>query len=266
MKLSKMKKLNHLLSGVIVLSALTIVSCGAKKEILQNAGLTSSDIVNGKTVSKKNENSHSIVAIIADKDDGQALCTGTIVSPEVILTAAHCVDESPKKLHIVFGVDVQQTTEKDIRYADKFVKHPNWNRHMPSGEGDLALIHFKGSLPAGYAPVTLADENLKLKKGQKIFMLGFGVTDGETEVGSGKLRQTTSIIIEQQSTNEYVSDGTKSSVCFGDSGGPAFVKVDKAYFQWGVASSVLNKSCDEASIHTALMNYGAWIKSTINKM
>ena len=144
MKISKQKKMNYLLSGVIVSTTLMLISCGAKKELLQNSGLINSGIVNGKNVSKKNENSHSIVAIIADKEDGQALCTGTIVSPEVILTAAHCVDETPQKLHIVFGQDVQKTKEKDIRYADKYVKHPSWKRHMPSGEGDLALIHFKG--------------------------------------------------------------------------------------------------------------------------
>ena len=266
MKFSKNQKLNLLATGVLILSTLILGACGAKKDTGNSDELESSDIVNGKTVTNKNGNAHSLVAIIAQKNGGQSLCTGTIVAPEVILTAAHCVDETPQKLQIVFDVNLQKKTGKEIREADKFIQHPNWNRHLPSGEGDLALIHFKGGLPEGHTQVILADENLKLKMGQKVLMMGFGVTDGQSETGAGKLRQTNSLIIEQHSPTEYVTDGHKSSVCFGDSGGPAFIKIGKEFVQWGVASSVTNKSCDEASIHTEVMKYEPWIKSTIIKM
>lgn len=250
----------------LILTSLSFTSCGANKESAQSTETEVSDIVNGKSVTQKNENSHSIVAIVAERNEGQALCTGTIVSPDVILTAAHCVDGSPQRLHIVFNVTVSKTNAKNIRDADKVMQHPNWNHHMPSGEGDLALIHFKGDLPEGYKPVKLADENLKLKMGEKVLMIGYGVTNGDSETGSGKLRQTTSEIIERHSPTEIITDGQKSSVCFGDSGGPAFIKSGKEYVQWGVASSVTNKSCDEASIHTEVMKYEQWIHSSITKL
>jgi V8-like Glu-specific endopeptidase len=160
MKYSNYQRLNAFFLGTLILSTVTLVACGANKDTPPTTDLEVSDIVNGKAVTKKNENAHSIVAIVAEKNGGQSLCTGSIVAPEVILTAAHCVEGSPQKLHLVFGLNIQKANKKnDTREADKFIIHPNWGRHLPSGESDLALIHFKGALPEGYSPVKLADDN-----------------------------------------------------------------------------------------------------------
>ncbi len=267
MNFSKLKKalpLKEALFCGLILSTLTFESCGVNGENAKATHTELSDIVNGKTVTQKNENSHSIVAFVAEKNNVQSLCTGTIVAPSVILTAAHCVDDSPQSLHVVFGLTVQKA--KEIHEADKVIQHSNWNRHLPSGEGDLALIHFKGNLPEGYQPVKLASDNLNLKDGQKVLMIGYGVINGEAETGSGKLRQTTTSVIGRHSPTEIVTDGKKSSVCFGDSGGPAFIKIKNEFFQWGVASSVANRSCDESSIHTEVMKYEPWIHTAIAKL
>ena len=256
---------NKLICIFPILFNLMLTSCGSSSNPSGVSTLSTSDIVNGKTLSKKNVISHSIVALVAEKSSGQSLCTGTLISSNVVLTAAHCVEDHPEKLQIVFSGNVQKTKAQDIRQSDKFLQHPNWQRHMPLGEGDLALIHFKGDLPEGFTPIELVGADFNLKMGQKILMAGYGVTDGESESGSGKLRQTHSVIIDQHSATEFVSDGKKSSVCFGDSGGPGLVKVGDKIFQWGVASSVTNQACNEASIHTAVMKYESWIKSTVGK-
>ena len=243
-----------------------LASCGANPQSEVNSSVTTSDIVNGKALTKKNPISHSIVALVFEKANGQALCTGSLISSNVVLTAAHCVEDHPERMTIVFSQNVQKSKPEERRLSDKYVQHPNWQRHLNSGEGDLALVHFTGDLPKGFSPIKLVDANYNLKMGQKIIMAGFGVTDGETESGSGKLRLTHSTLIDQHSATEFVSDGKKTSVCFGDSGGPAFIQEGDRLLQWGVASSVTNQACNEASIHTAIMNYENWIKSNIAKL
>jgi V8-like Glu-specific endopeptidase len=222
-------------------------------------------IVRGQTLKEDDESGHSVVALIFEKADGQALCTGTILSEDTILTAAHCVDGRPRRISVIFGPTVKKAERQNTRSVDTYVQHSRWQRPTEKGRGDLALVHFQGGLPQGFKPVTLAQANVALKPGTPVKMIGYGVTNGRTETGSGTLRVAQSTVLSQYSSTEIVTDGKKSSVCFGDSGGPAFVsdKKTKTKFrlvQWGVASSVLNHSCNEASIHTSVMSYSRWFK------
>src|SRR6185295_20195739 len=50
-------------------------------------------------------------AVVALLDGGRAFCTGTLVSPHVVVTAAHCIDVSlggrePSTLQAFFGTTV----------------------------------------------------------------------------------------------------------------------------------------------------------------
>jgi secreted trypsin-like serine protease len=261
------EKLNEFILGLLILSTLILSSCGLKKGRQETSDqIERSAIVNGKSLSTKGENSHSVVALISENREGEALCTGSIVSDSVILTAAHCVEGSPRRIQIIFGADIKKITDENIRLADTAISHPNWGRNLKSGRADLALVHFKGGLPTRYFPVTLADQATHLREGQDVTMIGYGVTSGEREKGSGKLRQTTTQIIGQKSPSEIVTDGESSSVCFGDSGGPAFIKEGNESIQWGVASAVENRACNEASIHTEIISFGPWIHRTINRL
>jgi secreted trypsin-like serine protease len=251
----------------LLLLSFMLASCGAQKhsDVVEDGDFETGDIVNGKSVSAKNVLGHSVVALVSENEKGESLCTGSLISSGVVLTAAHCVEHNPKSMKIIFALDVHKAKESSMRDVDKFVKNPNWTHHLDSGEGDLALVHFKGNVPAGYVPLKLAPEKLELKIGKKITIIGYGVTDGESKTNSGKLRQTSSEIIDRKSETEMVTDGQQSSVCFGDSGGPAVIKNGKDIFQWGVASSVTNRDCTEASIHTEVMPYRDWIASALKK-
>ncbi len=225
-----------------------------------------SAIVNGRAVLKSDVAGQSVAALIAQTESGQALCTGSIVSEDTILTAAHCVDHDPQQLTVVFGLNLYPDTASETRDVTGFTQNPRWLKSTARGRGDLALVHFKGGLPEGYQPVELAGKNLELSPGTEVTMLGYGVTEGTAHLGSGVLRMTTTTVLEQVSPTELLTDGRESSVCFGDSGGPAFSLIDDHWVQWGVASSVLNKSCDRASVHTSVVSYVRWISAAAKKL
>jgi secreted trypsin-like serine protease len=262
-----MKKSNFLLMSCF--SILLLTSCGEVKKnqnFNNKINVEGGAVVGGKNTNSKNPLAKTIVAIVSKQENGEALCTGSIIDSHVILTAAHCVEHESREIKIIFGVDIHKTKEEFIRIADKIIIQPNWNQHLSSGEGDLALIHFKGDLPIGFSEVKLAEESLILKRGQKVIMAGFGVTEGEDQIGAGRLREMTTKILDRRSETEIITDGRKKSVCFGDSGGPAFIKIDNELLQWGVASSVANQACDETSLHTEIMKYRSWISSAVKKL
>jgi secreted trypsin-like serine protease len=156
--------------------------------------------------------------------------------------------------------------------ADDYVQNPAWKNEISISSakskerGDLALIHFAGGLPEGASLVTLADSKLKLEAGDQVLVMGYGVSNAAKRSGGGVLRQAQTTVLGVTSKTEIATDGKMSSVCFGDSGGPAFVESGDGWIQWGVASAVSNESCNEASVHTDLRSYRAWIKKAMDGM
>jgi hypothetical protein len=248
----------------IAAAGISISACGGQVPATAPwATATEHGIIRGQSVKPSEDVAKSIVALVAQAADGEALCTGSILTKDTILTAAHCVDHEPARLMIVFSTDVRAARPEQMRRASAFAQHPRW--HAPSGadgRGDLALIHFEGGLPQGYQPVRVAPKNWRFQKGEETLAVGYGVNSGLRAAGSGRLRETWTTMLGFASNTEIVTDGAKSSVCFGDSGGPAFIQREGALVQWGIASAVMNRACDKASIHTNIAPYADWIKST----
>ncbi len=259
------KKLNGMIL-VLGFSGFMLSACGPAHQENQNSGLPDDAITKGQTLRSNNSLGHFIVALVADQDEGQALCTGSILSQNMILTAAHCVEGSPSKVQIIFANNVKKADPSQIRIATAIYQNPSWHHPSADKKGDLAIIKFSGGLPKGFSPAQLANDRFQLSKDQNVLFAGYGVTNGTQQTGAGVLRMTKTTVIGQKSKTEVITDGRDTSVCFGDSGGPGFVAIKKKFIQWGVASSVLNQACNEASIHTSIMDYKDWIRATMLRL
>jgi V8-like Glu-specific endopeptidase len=163
-------------------------------------------IINGTPTSP---NSISVVRISVTEDGESFLCTGTMIAPDVVLTARHCVTSTPSN-HIV--------TLRGRRYGVSRVRIHPLARETQSGLiYDVALLYLRRNPNASYFPIIT---KRSARSGDTIYIYGYGLDDNGN---TGRLL-TGSMTIESTNTRWIISEfnGNGSNTCSGDSGGPAF--------------------------------------------
>ena len=147
----------------------------------------------------------AIVAVFPE--DRTALCTGIYIAHDVVVTAAHCVDEDG-----VGGLLVGDwAANGDQTRVEAFEAHP---------EQDVALL-FVHEAPAGVRPIPpLLDGFGDDWQNRPVEIAGVGLTEGGD---AGVLRFAIEPIVEIDERTFVVDGAGRSGACGGDSGGPALV-------------------------------------------
>lgn len=167
---------------LLALSLITVVSCEPKSTNSVSAR-NGAAIMNGTDVKDSDAILSSIVAIYNDKEG--YLCTGSIIAPNIILTAAHCISGKPSDMRIVFGTNMDEwlnAREPDvqaehIRHVSDMKINEDYTRlqNAQMNTHDIALMKFKGTLPEGYKPATFLADQTWLKRGTTVTVAGYGV-------------------------------------------------------------------------------------------
>jgi V8-like Glu-specific endopeptidase len=176
----------------------------------------------------------SVGAMIADKpypDGTWSYCTGTLISPTVFLTAAHCRNGKAGTARVTFASHYTQGTAV---YTGRYV--PDERYDAKADHYDMAVVVFDSPVPgvqpahlppAGLLSQMRADGSLK---DAKFTPVGYGSLNPSK--AKRKMRYTytdtrsRTSISYQGLTNRWLKlrlgtgDG---GTCFGDSGGPNFL-------------------------------------------
>lgn len=148
--------------------------------------------------------------VVYIRNDEGAHCTGTIVGPNALLTAAHCISKSGNIESVV-------TTDKSFKALCNIPF--SYMKDDPSL--DLALCERVGRGRFKVQPATIRHE--PVDKGKSILLSGYGCTKSPGEGGNdGKLRIGFSHVVNEPILNNWFVTSGGAALCFGDSGGPAY--------------------------------------------
>jgi secreted trypsin-like serine protease len=240
----------------LILFSLVLHGCGG-----DDAGSSSVDqspIIGGKI-----DRSHEAVGLVGQTASSRSRsvnwgCTGTLVGPRTVLTAAHCVTTASNRK--LTASRMRFATASGVTSVSRIQIPTTYRPGSSDSWDDIALLIL--SKPAQETPIATADSAPRVDKSAEV--VGFGVTmataphEGD---GAGTRRYAT-IRIEQVSDRELIYDSSKKGACYGDSGGPILQDLGSGHVVIGVTSRGTATLCDDLDIATRVDAFRDWIKSS----
>jgi V8-like Glu-specific endopeptidase len=205
----------RLITAVVVVAALSTVSPAAA-------------ITNGTADGNRHPNVGGLVSPTQYSDGTWLYCSGTLISPTVFLTAAHCAEDG-ERVGVTFDTAYQAG---DTVYYGTFEADPLYT-HVQSDPHDIAVVVLDKPV-RGITPAKLptAGSLSNLSGSQKFTSVGYGayevtnqpgghqyLYDDVRMVATGTLNSTNGNWLRISMNPSTGNGGT----CYGDSGGPNFL-------------------------------------------
>lgn len=235
----------------VVLMILAVFSFSACQKISQADSLQFSNsvdrsaIIGGEIVQPSDLTAFSTVALkYVEGNQAYSLCTGTLISENLVLTAAHCLYWASKNnVRIGFSLDVKDQLDSETMFeVSEIYLHPDYN--SSSEANDIALMALVQKAPKPYKPVGILNTKYKLEVGMPMLLAGYGVIDDATGKETEALRKVT-VPMAKILEMIIVTDQTKNmGACNGDSGGPAYLEKDGLLYVYGVTRGPHEQAVD----------------------
>jgi len=199
----------------------------------------------------------------------EAMCTGTLIAPNVVLTAGHCIAPEPVEVW-TNTVDYGESPGERIPVLWSLA-YPDWENTFDVGI--LLLARDASPPPRTVAGRCTARE--ALVRDAPVQLVGFGLT---TESGTGSntvLHEATLHVTDPTCTTdaacnaaiapdgEFLAGGGGIDACFGDSGGPIYITTAHGPALAGVVSrgrAIAGAPCATGGVFVRADKVALWVQ------
>jgi hypothetical protein len=235
------------------------------------------DIIGGRPVSNDPEGPALRNVVGLSRDGLDTFCSGSVVAKDIVVTAAHCVDDG-QSFFVVFGDPKGLMPRVEVEKVEMY--KPYGAAAFPNF--DIAWVKLKTPVPQGFEPMEVLRDPSKLKEADEFRLAGYGYerTGCRDASCSDELLQTNTALEKYYDTPRLMSllvfkgsaEQKLGGACNGDSGGPAYAKIDNKWYLIGVTNGVtayVNPesftnpalSCEAlSSIYTFMGDYVPWVE------
>lgn len=195
-----------------------------------------------------------------------ASCTGAVLTGDLLLTAAHCVEPKADYAVVVF-----ESAGPRLIPATRLALHPRFDPdHFRSRRPtpDLALVKLSSPLPASFRPARVSRDVKQTRAGETFTLAGYGVAAEGDAKSAGKLRtlalpsvgntvDASGAIMVRLSNG----GGEAAGACTGDSGGPVYKEgAVAAIIGWSTGAK--GRECGLVTGATLVAPQMDWITAT----